>query len=81
MDKPEGPKCPNSQGRETGETSPPLEQLKAPPRPPDSERWREVAAQAAAETDPNRLTQLVDELIRLLDEGRASKSKPRDPSC
>jgi hypothetical protein len=36
--------------------------------------WREVAALAAKESDPNRLAQLVDELIRLLDEERQSKS-------
>ena len=81
MDKPEGPKCLNSQGRETGETSPPPpEPLQVPPRLRNSERWREVAAQPAAETDPHRLPKLLDELIRLLDEGRVSKSTPRDPS-
>jgi hypothetical protein len=81
MDKPEGPKCLNSQDRETGKTSPPPQQLQVPPQLRNSERWREVAARAASETDPHRLTQLVDELIRLLDECRASKSTPRDPGC
>ena len=35
---------------------------------PNSERWRDLCAQASVERDPERLTQLVSEILRLLDE-------------
>ena len=35
--------------------------------------WREVAALASTETNPQKLAELVDNLIRLLDEERRSK--------
>lgn len=44
------------------------------PRKPD---WRQVAAAAATETDPQKLSNLVDELIRLLDEERRSTHRSR----
>lgn len=46
----------------------------APRQGPDAQPWREIAAQAAVETDPDRLSRLVDELIRLLDEERRAKN-------
>jgi hypothetical protein len=72
MEKPEGLKCADAHDPNRPKTPPPSERLSSPAAPPStgSERWREVAAQAASETDPQRLSQLVDELIRLLDEGR-----------
>jgi|HubBroStandDraft_6_1064221.scaffolds.fasta_scaffold36859_3 hypothetical protein len=77
MDKPEGTKAITPEGVET-----PAAQSQLPHRTPETghqevepgPRWREVAAQAATESDPNRLSQLVDELIRLLDEERRNKT-------
>lgn len=47
-----------------------------PPNPiPANSDWREVAAQAATETDPQKLSHLVDELIRLLDAERRSPKR------
>jgi hypothetical protein len=81
MDKPEGIKAMTPEGVET-----PAAQSQPPHRTPETgrqeaepvPRWREVAAQAATESDPNRLSQLVDELIRLLDEERRNKQPGRD---
>jgi len=72
MEKPEGLKCADAHDPNRPKTPLPSERLSSPAAPPSTgaERWREVAAQAASETDPQRLSQLVDELIRLLDEGR-----------
>ena len=36
----------------------------------NKERWRELCEQAAIEQDPKKLTQLVAEIDRLLDEKR-----------
>ena len=36
----------------------------------DKERWREVCEQAGVEEDPKKLTVLVTEIYRLLDEKR-----------
>ena len=44
-----------------------------------SERWREVAAMAAGERDPQKLSHLIDELLRLLDkndEGKPGRVPP-----
>ena len=76
MEKPEGSKCADAQDPNDPQTAPLHETLTSSVQPPaaGSERWREVAAQAATETDPHRLSQLVDELIRLLDESRQPKT-------
>jgi hypothetical protein len=73
------PKDPNDPGSVLP-TENPKEPMPAP-QTPEPQRWREVAAQAAIEADPQRLTELVDELIRLLDEERRGKSKSIDRGC
>jgi hypothetical protein len=40
--------------------------------------WREIAEQSVRESDPQKLTELIEELIRALDEKMDSKSEPRD---
>jgi hypothetical protein len=40
--------------------------------------WREIAEQSVRESDPQKLTELIEELIRALDERMDSKSEPRD---
>lgn len=56
------------------EVETPIEEPTLPSAAEVASGWRAVAAQAAAETDPTRLSQLVDELIRLLDEERRGKT-------
>jgi hypothetical protein len=86
MEKPEGSKCENSQRKDDSQHVPDVTcslppQSSGPSSPGQTKaepRWREVAAQAASETNPERLSHLVDELIRLLDEERRGKRPPKD---
>jgi hypothetical protein len=77
MDKPEGlkPMTPESVKAPAAQSQLPhrTPETAAPQKAEPVPRWREVAAQAATESDPNRLSQLVDELIQLLDEERRNK--------
>jgi len=75
MDKPKGcspDQVPNDPSLQTPITQPKSDM---PSKSIQSEHtsWREVAAMAARESDPQRLAHLVDELIRLLDEERRGK--------
>jgi hypothetical protein len=76
MEKPDGSKCESLERKEDSTTMAesavnlPLAPVAQPSAEP---RWRDIAAQAASETDPQRLSYLVDELIRLLDEERRGK--------
>lgn len=46
------------------------------------ERWRELCAQAAVETDPNKLMALVKEINDLLEaKERLSGNHPPEPQC
>ena len=42
----------------------------------DSEKWKELCAQAAVEQDPKRLLELVEEINRILEK----LDKPKEPS-
>jgi len=42
----------------------------------DHEKWRELCAKAATETDPQRLLELVKEINRILEEMAEKKNKP-----
>lgn len=44
------------------------------------ERWMELAAQAADEQDPHKLTELIDEIDRLLAEKLDRLNRARIPS-
>jgi hypothetical protein len=44
------------------------------------ERWMELAAQVADEQDPEKLSRLISELVRLLDEKQARVSRESTPS-
>ena len=43
--------------------------------------WRDLAAQASVEMDSTRLSTLVEELNRALDEQEALRTKRRDGTC
>jgi hypothetical protein len=77
MENPEDSKPMNSPACKERETQTPTPAEQPALREiPDTQPWREIAAQAASETDPQRLSRLVDELIRLLDEERRSRGGP-----
>jgi len=44
---------------------------------PNDERWRDLCAQASVERDPERLNQLVSEILRLLDEREERTQRSR----
>jgi hypothetical protein len=82
MEKPEGSECVDPEDSKTSEAKPtPGRAPRSDSGVPDDPPWRKVAAQAASETDPHRLTQLVEELIRLLDQERrpSQRKKPEIP--